>query len=128
MLSLSVKRYLGYPCQTLLRYSSTRKDTESIPTQDHRAGGALTHDWICQTLEGQPCYTLQEAGKTLKERFPARMKEARVELPSGSLAPGGYNFTLCVSKVRIANTLQIAYKLAICPTGNLPYWVTPLVD
>ena len=26
------------------------------------------------------------------------MKAARVELPSGSLAPGGYNFTLCVSK------------------------------
>ena len=51
-------------------------------------------------MEGQPCYALQEAGKTLKERFPAKMKEARVELPTGALAPGGYNFTLCVSKVR----------------------------
>ena len=68
-------------------------------------GGALAHDWICQTVEGQPCYALQEAGKTLKERFAARMKEARVELPSGSLAPGGYNFTLCVSKVRILDNI-----------------------
>ena len=51
-------------------------------------------------MEGQPCYALQEAGKTLKERFPAKMKEARVELPTGTLAPGRYNFTLCVSKVR----------------------------
>ena len=31
-------------------------------------------------------------------RFAARLKEARVELPPGTLAPGGYNFTLCVSK------------------------------
>ena len=76
---------------------------------DHRAGSALSYDWICQTVEGQPCYALQEVGKTLKEMFSARMMEARVELPTGALAPGGYNFTLCVSKVRLRSTFTTTY-------------------
>ena len=44
---------------------------------DHRAGAALRYDWICETLEGRPCYVLQAAAaaaaaagqQLLKERF-----------------------------------------------------------
>ena len=43
---------------------------------DHRAGAALRYDWICETLEGRPCYVLQAAAaaagqQLLKERFAA---------------------------------------------------------
>ena len=48
---------------------------------------------------------MQEAGKTLKERFPAKMKEARVELPSGSLAPGAL---LCGQQSRMRAWLRRA--------------------
>ena len=50
---------------------------------DHRAGAALSYDWICETVEGRPCYVLQAAGQLLKERcaIDEAIFDPQLELP-----------------------------------------------
>ena len=54
---------------------------------DHRAGAALRYDWICETVEGRPCYVLQAAGQLLKERFAVDIDDAVICYPQMSKTP-----------------------------------------